>query len=583
MMTTTPLPPPRKHRAGLLLVMAAVSLVLYAGSFLHMMVQFHLSIEIQGPTTMHPLLTSPHDKVVVERPQPSFPKIQQREKELVPPAQQPKIDTDNNKNDNASPIEKITQPQSDIARKPPPTLPPWQQPQKVANHDTTNHHHLNTSSTVTALSRGMDRYTHVCLKRVPGRHLELRTYYAVDDAPPRSTKEPWRPYLNATQLSSIPDAKPNYFEWILQSHGYPAATQWEDDIQRASLYVTASQGPTVLTFDIFQNPGHCLSDMIWSLALDRYERHPQSTSAATSMYPHFIWADRDTLDPTVDYSQDWCLQFLHATGWFGPRWEQAATTSSSSPNVCFDELWVPAFSLFRFPLQTTAQVKTLRKYSFMWKNMRTHDFSSQWSWSYPVQALEETRTAVTQSLGLSSEPWPATTTDNTTISMIFLDRLGNARRQWKNAQVVREALQRQYPRVRVQVVHDDTWRHYTFRQQATLFHRASHIVAVHAGAQANLIFCRPGTQVVELACLGKWDPGAQSNLTTIPADATENVAWQGPTGWYSSFTRPLGLHHYILSDALTCTLGKVGRIHDAAELVADVNMTVRFLASRMGL
>jgi len=167
-----------------------------------------------------------------------------------------------------------------------------------------------------------------------------------------------------------------------------------------------------------------------------------------------------------------------------------------------------------------------------------------------------------------------------------LDRLGNARRQWKNAADVRRVLEERYPHVHVQLIHDDAWDQYTFQQHATIFHSASHIVTVHAGAEANLIFCRPGTRVIELACLGKWDPQAQSNVTQPPPrvgdDLQENIAWQGPVGWYSSFTRPLGIHHYILSDTLNCTLGK-GRIHDAAELVVDVNMTVQFIASRMGL
>ena len=124
-----------------------------------------------------------------------------------------------------------------------------------------------------------------------------------------------------------------------------------------------------------------------------------------------------------------------------------------------------------------------------------------------------------------------------------------------------------------------------FHQQATLFAQHGIIIAVHAGALANLIFCRPGTRIVELACLNPGEPQANSQLASRRHQAgdKDDIFWQGPVGLYSAFTRSLGMEHYILSDTLNCTTVGRARRHDAATVVAAVNETVQFLTTRLGL
>lgn len=544
----------RRHQtASWLLLTAAAVLLLVTLAFVRMMVRFHVSIDIESqyPSQQQQQQLS-KQKFLLQGPE--RPDFYQEDKNQEEP-DSTTTTTTTSSTTSTSKAKAITKQQQAVNEEITPTL---------------LYHHTNFTghSTVTALSDGMDRYTHVCLRRVPGRYMELRTYGHDGDGGGG---------LNATMLGPPATARYNYFRWILRSHPYPAV-QWTRDASRASVHLAA---PTVVAFDIFGNPGHCLSDLMWSVSLDRYQRNfSQSRS-----YPYYVFGDREYLDPTVDYRDNWCLQFLQATRWFGTRVTQASTNERRL--VCFDELWVPSFSLFRFPLYNEAQVRSLRHYPFMWKNFRTHDFNSKWNWQYPIPALERVRTAVAQSLDLSMEPWPTpvtTTASHDSISISFLDRLGRGRRQWMNADAVRDRLLQRFPHVHVDLVHDAAWGNLTFLQQAKLLHDASHVVMVHAGAEANLIFCRPGTRVVELACLRKVSPSTLSNTTEPPVDPNDTEAWQGPTGWYSSFTRPLGLQHFVLSDALICTGGAPGaRLHDSGEVVADVNMTVRFLASRFGL
>ena len=91
-----------------------------------------------------------------------------------------------------------------------------------------------------------------------------------------------------------------------------------------------------------------------------------------------------------------------------------STDKNKNAMICFDQLLVPAWSLFRFPLFSNKQVMSLRKYTFLWRHMRTHDFNDQWNWPFPVPALQAVQLAVQTSLGLPTEQWVQNINDTTT-------------------------------------------------------------------------------------------------------------------------------------------------------------------------
>ena len=447
----------------------------------------------------------------------------------------------------------------------------------------------------TALSLGLDRYTHVCLKRQVNRHLEFQVFGGTDDGAINDTFESFPP-RRGTMMEAPILAQDKYFEWILSKHVVYPLSQWHRQI-RHILKREAQQNhshsnthyirntPVLLTVDIFQNPGHCLADLVWSLALDRYERtRGVDENSLPFQYPAYIFGNRDGFHDGNDgdlLSSSWCHNLIQATQWMGPR-----LTIATDPLVCFDELWIPSFGLFRFPLSTLEQVSSLRQYTFLWRHFKTHNFNrTAWNWTYPTEALESVRTSIANSLGLTTTSWNDTSQTQSTMirHVLILDRLGNPRRQWKNAAAVAKTLQQKsLTPIEIRLVHEPEWQQLSFTQQIQLVHNYSHIITVHAGAQANFIACRPGTRIVELACLNPGDRQANSSLSVHRDE--NNVEWQGPVGWYSSFTRRLGMRHFILSDTLTCTGGAPGaRRHDAAEIVANVDRTVQFLKSRLGL
>ena len=93
-------------------------------------------------------------------------------------------------------------------------------------------------------------------------------------------------------------------------------------------------------------------------------------------------------------------------------------------------------------------------------------------------------------------------------SLLVYDRADAQRRQWSNAadalSLIRENFADRFSTIKflsqdyVQLAPYD---------QARLFHEASFIISPHGGALANLIFCRPGTQVIEFT----------DNVPSLPA------------------------------------------------------------------
>ena len=45
-----------------------------------------------------------------------------------------------------------------------------------------------------------------------------------------------------------------------------------------------------------------------------------------------------------------------------------STDKNKNAMICFDQLLIPAWSLFRFPLFSNKQVTWLRKYTFLWRH-----------------------------------------------------------------------------------------------------------------------------------------------------------------------------------------------------------------------
>ena len=445
--------------------------------------------------------------------------------------------------------------------------------------------HSYSSSRVTAVSPGMVQYDNVCV--YSQQIVEHRPRQGVD-----VTRRQLRlkAFGNKDESLRIDDAvykqyKPNpgNYDLFLQPDVVPAAEMEalvDDD------WITQ---PTLFTMQLHHNPGHCLSDMVFSLAWDDWERHSnnnnnnntQTASSSSRHYDSFVYGTWNKMWHNK-YQPDWCFELLRHAGFITPETGMVRPRQEAG-QVCFRQLLVPLFGLHRFPLDTTdeASVQAFQKVSVM-KNFQTNDLTMQ----YPVQALEALRTSLCKSLQLSFAPWPVSSwAEIATMPKILLyNRRGSPRRHWVNAEQVQALLQEKYL-AQVEML-GEAWEDMTPTEQLALYNEYAYILTVHGAHEANLIATRPGTRVVEVQCLHPNDPRPKESLTTQPAH--DPVGWYGPPSWFSAFSRRLGAQHFVYGEYKGCssssssTAGQAG-LHGSANIRVDADRLVAFVAGRFGL
>lgn len=360
---------------------------------------------------------------------------------------------------------------------------------------------------------------------------------------------------------------PGNYASTLKTVGNPAAN-WLNDSKKSLV-----EEDTLYALQLHGNIGHCLSDMVFSLALDRFSRQP---SAPRPTFGKYVYARFFKLERS--YQPDWCFEFLKAAGFIRPR-QGIVSNLSKDGTVCFRKLYVPNFGLHRFPLSfdDTVSIDALRGFSVL-EHFMTHNFTDR-SLVYPAEALDELRESVCQGLGLPFAPWKQEDWSEHEVSILLYNRKGSPRRHWKNDEEVALLLERDY-RVKVKIVGEE-WETMSFTQQMSLYNAHSHILTVHGAHEGNLIACRPGTRIVEVQCVHPEDPQPDESLT-VRHESTDSVAWYGSTSWFTTFSRRLGIEHFVIGESDGCAGGRKG-IHGSTEIRVNATRLVHFFAHRCGL
>jgi hypothetical protein len=362
---------------------------------------------------------------------------------------------------------------------------------------------------------------------------------------------------------------PGNYEIAMETVASPLEQWWEDSDQ------ALEEEDTLFTLQLHHNPGHCLSDMVFSLALDRSVRGEDATS-----FPKYVYGAWQLM--VTDYEPDWCFELLGLSGYIQPE-SGIVQRQSKTGASCFSKLYVPIFGLHRFPVDTADEksVQAFRDVSVM-KHFLTQDFTNP-ELEYPVNALETLRSSVCESLSVPCTSWGEgaprlAAVDHSDVSILIYNREGSPRRHWQNAKDVKTLLEADYA-AKVTIV-GKQWETMSMSEQLGLYNSHSHIVTVHGAHEANLIVSRPNTKVVEIQCLNVNDPHADESLTQ--RDVEDPVAWYGPPSWFSIFSRRLGMDHFVYQETDGCAGGQQG-IHGSSEINVDAARVVRFVAGRFSL
>ncbi len=261
-------------------------------------------------------------------------------------------------------------------------------------------------------------------------------------------------------------------------------------------YVT--EGPVYL-FLVQDNPAHSLHDVLFSVALLAFEDEAQ-----IPCFSSFI----DSAGASYEsWGAQWA-RFVHRACGIVEPWGEILWDGAAPRPIFFRHLVVPKFMRHRFAHEWVS--------ASGWRPREYIDQSSD----YPQHVLEGLQRRLHSScFGEPIRSWGALRDDSPYAKLLLHDRGGSYRRRWENGAQIFAWLEQYYGERfgSMQFVSAD-YEDLSVREQARLFHDAEIVIAPHGAALANLVFCRPGTHILE--------------LTDEPLDF----------GWYT-FTRRLGMRH----------------------------------------
>jgi hypothetical protein len=265
-----------------------------------------------------------------------------------------------------------------------------------------------------------------------------------------------------------------------------------------------------------RHPAHCIHDVIFSLLPMAYRGELQGVCYTLVQ-----------LKSASDHPQDqdnYCSRVLDALGWFNGHF-------TVPNNTCFEKLWVPAYMHYCFPSKIRGGSVSVISNS----NGYLHKED------LPVNMLVYLQQQLWNGLGLHRD------FDCENQIILIESRIGWGRRMFKDAYAIGEILQAKYSNQTVKVV--DSFGGLSLNEQAAIFHRASIFIGPHSGLNANLIFMKKGSHVLEIHCTGD--------------------------SWAREWVLDLGIHHVsVLPHNPPCT------DHNAMEMSVK-NSTILKLVSKI--
>jgi hypothetical protein len=268
-----------------------------------------------------------------------------------------------------------------------------------------------------------------------------------------------------------------------------------------------------------QNPGHCLNDLTFSVAMDVWTMensnsneselmdgrnvHNNTTPPPTKQedvgavlhhYPRFIHASTVTIHGSNKSTT--CMQMLSTRfGFLGeqivPKTNRLSTTDSNNTStlICFASLTIPKLTSLRHSRSPTVDesLKSLRQRSF--------------------NVLRDTA-------GITDDPWPdepkqheeaegegqLNDDDDGEMPRIFMyDRSDASSRHLVNASHIKSDLEDNY-HARVDHWTGTMWSALNLTSQLQVFNKYRYIISPHGAHLTNVLTSRPYTKILELQC-----------------------------------------------------------------------------------
>ncbi len=262
----------------------------------------------------------------------------------------------------------------------------------------------------------------------------------------------------------------------------------------------ANTSAAVLFILPMDNPAHALNDALFSVVLDNLCKRGETGYC----FDHYFLANSQPVDGHFGNS-NWNQYVHHQLGIVSPESELFRGMDKRNKLFFFPHLMMPKYMRHRF----AADWPSLAPF----RDFRYIDQSDP---LYPLDVLLEMRRRL---FGNCFDSEPDQTHDDN--SILIYDRGDMHRRRWSNAIDALSLIQKEFAD-RVSNISFLSEDYGTLKpsEQARLFNQSSLIITPHGGALANLIFCRPGTRVIEFA--------------------TSALPW----GWFH-FCARLGMEHVI--------------------------------------
>jgi len=432
-------------------------------------------------------------------------------------------------------------------------------------------HNTNfTGTRVTRYKHDMKLYENVCIVHKDGKYINFRQYTKHAD-PKRAQKRSREQNVQVYRAAFMMDEPvPHPLE------------QWYIDTANHTVF----EGETIWTLELYHNPGHCLSDMMFPMVLDRYHRSTDDISVVKEKVPFYDYYLRSRPRKFWDKPyKNWCNTMMEASGLI---LNDRLVPMEESPK-CFKRLLVPHVTGFRFPTNKVEDPEHLDAFKRIVTDpqfLHPRNFEVD----YPRDALIQLRTNVAKYFNLTVEPWPENNNiqkeDGTVVDILLHIRDSTQRRQVLNAAAFKKALEQQLL-VNVTIL-SEAWKKKSAVEQLEVYNSYEYIITPHGAHLSNALVARAGTTFLELYCSMKDDalpdPLLTERNTTTPYEKWYSFSSLG--GWFATPYRRLGFEYFeagqtkCTNEQKHYTKDKYKRGHD---MYVDLDSTVSLVKTRFGL
>lgn len=305
------------------------------------------------------------------------------------------------------------------------------------------------------------------------------------------------------------------------------------------------------------NPGHCMNDLMFSLAVDIARRKTHLLGTGSPVYSHFVYGaygpSKKTLTPRY-HPRDcraFCCDFLTRKLElirYPEDFIAAVQESGDDRPVCFKQLTIPRAVELRH--ERTAETDEALQM------IQSHMFHN----------------TTVMSKELEASPWPEiqppllnSSSTPSRMRILLYGREDSSRRVLTNVTRLKILLEEEYD-VDIDYIDGNRWSDLLKSRtaQARLYNSHQNVLTIHGAHLTNLFYARPGTKVYEIQC---WMPP-----TSIRAISQQ---------WFSRWAPALGIRYKTFTEKEGCLMAD-GRRHQLYSpphvSISDVPKFVRKVA-----